>query len=377
MSTEHVLADLEAQHGLDRRKIHCATNDSGNPPPESARVLHDRLDPQLEPDGAVVLELERDEGEAHHARWRNELWPWLHLVAIYRPQDGRLTCLTVEGKRKLDAPADGAKVWLVGRRREWVLSPDATVVKFDRNASAWNGDPGSPGYGHYRWMRRFVGLFGGAVPARRILDFGCGAGWVGIEAARRSPGASLAAFDPSPNMVELTRDNAKAEGIAEFDGDVGFGHAPPFPRAGSEPFDLVLSSGVVSFAPDFDEWMEGLVKTVAPGGTLIFGDINPASSGMQRRRRQRALLPVRELNGCPRERARQWLEARGFRHELSAGYQLTWPIPQAMYVSETKLKGLLSPLFLLANRMAAGVDSKLGARGLAAFDSWVMRFRRA
>ena len=26
-----------------------------------------------------------------------------------------------------------------------------------------DGDPGPPGYGHYRWMRRFVGLFGGAM----------------------------------------------------------------------------------------------------------------------------------------------------------------------------------------------------------------------
>src|SRR5205085_10478596 len=103
-------------------------------------------------------------------------------------------------------------------------------------------------------MRRFVARLSVGPDesrARRILDFGCGAGWVGIEAAiaARSAGAArgadveLCAFDPSGAMVELATENARASGIEHFTGRIGFGEAPPFPAllpAPGEPrFDLV------------------------------------------------------------------------------------------------------------------------------------------
>jgi SAM-dependent methyltransferase len=91
-------------------------------------------------------------------------------------------------------------VVLAARARALVLSPDATVEKFDLNAGGWNGEPGHPGYAHFRWMRRHVARFAHASGAQRILDFGCGAGWVGIEAALLARAASLSAFDPSPAM---------------------------------------------------------------------------------------------------------------------------------------------------------------------------------
>jgi 16S rRNA G1207 methylase RsmC len=90
-------------------------------------------------------------------------------------------------------------------------------------------------------MRRFVGTFAPAdwmrASAGRILDFGCGAGWVGIEAALAA-GASrveLCAFDPSPQMVKLAEENARASGIARFAARTGFGEDPPFPAAGERP----------------------------------------------------------------------------------------------------------------------------------------------
>ena len=53
-----------------------------------------------------------------------------------------------------------------------MLSPDATVSKFDANAGGWNGEPGRPGYAHFRWMRKYVALFAKAREARRILEAG-------------------------------------------------------------------------------------------------------------------------------------------------------------------------------------------------------------
>ena len=303
------------------------------------------------------------------ARWRNELWPWLHVLRIYRSVEGKLTRETLQGTETLSAPPGFTGVVLATHTREHVLSPSFTVDKFDANAASWNGHPGTPGYKHFRWMRKYVALFAEpkqAAPAS-ILDFGCGAGWVGIEAALAAGGgAKLRSFDPSPEMVRITGENAKANGIGDFEGRPGFGSAPPF----EEPFDLVLSSGVVSFAPDTEAWLDGLAGTVQPGGTLVIGDINPESKGMARRRTKKHLLPARELNGQRAADIRAGLERRGFAHQRTAGYQLTRPIPEAMHVSNAKLGGVLTPLLLAWNRARAGGEQ------LSGFDSWVMRFTR-
>ncbi|MCC7013571.1 MAG: class I SAM-dependent methyltransferase [Planctomycetes bacterium] len=317
-------------------------------------------------DGLVTLELPLERSREELARWRNSLWPWVHVVALYRCSGGSLKRETLQGAQPLSASGVPEGTVLVARRREFVLSPQVTVSKFDSNSGGWNGEPGKPGYAHFRWMRKYVGLFEPPREGASILDFGCGAGWVGIEAALSAGRARLAAFDPSPEMVKLAEHNARASGLTQFRGRTGFGEAPPF----DERFEHVLSSGVVSFSPDHRAWFDGLARTLLSGGMLVIGDLNRASRGMAQRRARRALLPARELNALTADEARQALESRGFRHLRTAGYQRTRPIPQLAHWSDQRLGGLLSPLLLAYNKSCAGRNSDLGA-----FDSWVMSFR--
>lgn len=304
--------------------------------------------------------------EARLAALRNELWPALHVVALFGCDAGGVQRETLQGRKRIAEALDFRGTMLVARRREEVLSPTATVSKFDTNAGGWNGEPGQPGYAHFRWMRRYVALFARSRSGGRILDFGCGAGWVGIEAALAAGNAELAAFDPSPEMVRNAEKNARASGVTRFVGRTGFGEDPPF----AERFPTVISSGVVSFSPDQEHWFDGLARCCESGGTLVIGDLNPTSRGMAQRRATRALLPVRELNAISAQQARAELERRGFVHEATAGYQLTRPVPQLAHWSDTKLRGALSPLLLAWNRLRAGPTDDLRA-----FDSWVMRLR--
>jgi len=322
--------------------------------------------------GALFVQLPASASDAELTRWRNALWPALHVVAIYT-LGPRLKRRSMQGRADIgEGCGDGLVIAL--RRSSHVMSPEATREKFDQNAAGWNGDPGGPGYPHFRWMRRLVGRLVPSEDGQRIIDFGCGAGWVGIEAAAGRSNVSLASFDPSPAMVEITSDNAKAEGVEDFTGRVGFGEAPPFPAEGEEPYDLVISSGVVSFSPDFEAWMRGLVRCCKPGGKLVVGDINPDSRGMGKRRGSKPLLPIRELNGRRAQELRTWLEARGFTHRETVGYQATWPVPQMMYFNETRLKGLLSTPFVWLNASMTRLD-RLTGHGLAnQFDSWIMDF---
>ncbi|MEE8467033.1 MAG: class I SAM-dependent methyltransferase [Planctomycetota bacterium] len=344
-----------------------------------AADFESRVAAELAPGGFLLLLLEDRDGarldDRELARVRNGLWPLLHVVALYRLGAGHIRCRTLDGSREVEGLTPLRGVLLVARRRTWVLSPEATVQKFDLNARGWDGQPGTPGYAHFRWMRRHVGLFAPA-PGPRILDFGCGAGWCGIEAARRVPGACLCVFDPSPQMVAIAGENARAAGIQDFTGRTGFGEDPPHPGPEEAPFDLVLSSGVISFAPDPEPWLDGLARTVRAGGTLVVGDIQRDALGFRQRRATRPLLPTRELNACAPAEVRAALEARGFVHERTGGYQLTRPVPQLMYLSETRLGGLLSLPLLWTNRLATTIDRALGTPLPALFDSWVMRLRR-
>ncbi|MBK7641988.1 MAG: class I SAM-dependent methyltransferase [Planctomycetes bacterium] len=323
--------------------------------------------------GLLLALLEGPRGEGELARWRDALWPLLHVGAIYDLRQDGIVRRALSGNLRLRGATGARGSLIVARKRAHLLSPDATQAKFDQNAGGWNTAPGTPGYAHYRWMRRHVALFAGERKAARVLDFGCGAGWVGIEAALHCGARELAAFDASPEMVRHAEENARASGIASFTGRAGFGENPPFPAEGEAPFDLVVCSGVVSFSPDHARFLDGLVRALAPGGTLVFGDLQRESRGMRKRRAQRALLPIRELNACTPEELVPELERRGLRLEARRGYQLSWPMPQLMHANETRLAGALDKPLVALNRAAGAL---LGGSSPRAFDSWVLRFSR-
>lgn len=339
------------------------------------------LDAELSDNAPFMLAVEGRPDDARLAMWRNALWPLIHVGAILRVEGGRARRITLGGSEKVEGDFPFEGVVLFGRRTTHVMSPDATVEKFDKNASNWDGTPGGAGYPHFRWMRRLVGRFvrpqaTGHEGPLRILDFGCGAGWVGIEASKGLANVELSAFDPSPEMVKIAESNAKKEGVGAFVGRTGFGEEPPFGTEHGEPFPLVISSGVVSFSPDVEQWLDGLTSTVEPGGTLVIGDIHPGSSGFRRRRRRKPLLPVREMNARSRESIRAGLEKRGFVHIRSGAYQLTRPVPEAMHVNETRLGGILTYPLLWANRLATWLDGAFGSPLQDRFDSWVMHLER-
>lgn len=309
------------------------------------------------------------------AAWRNELWPLLHVPAWYRFDGQTVRRMEYDRETQVGQSAlSGAMI--VGRRRTDLMSPDATVTKFDENAAGWDGQPGGPGYPHFRWMRRYVGCFAGRKKPKSILDFGCGAGWCGIEAARASNPSTLCAFDPSPRMVQQAARNAHASGIGPFEGRTGFGEAPPFPTQGQELFDLVISSGVISFSPDPQTWMDGIASTVAPAGDLVIGDIHRESAGFRARRRKRPVLPARELSALTAAEVEEGMAARGFHVVSKSSYQVTWPVPQLMHLNETRLKGALTYPLLWANQLAAGSNRASGFPPANWFDSWVLHLRR-
>ena len=326
-------------------------------------------------DRPLLLVFPGNVSDAALATLRDAVWPRVHFMSLYRVDAGGAIRRTFSGRTEaLPEPSGGpltggARTAVYTRTREDALGPANTRIKFDLRASSWNGEPGSPTYGHFRWMRRLVAQVARPRRGERTLDAGCGAGWVGIEAALM--GASVSAFDASPAMVDIARQNAVDVGV-DLDARPGFVEEVPF----DHDFELVLNSGVISFAPDADVYLDRLDALVAPGGRLCIGDINPLSRGFRRRRQRHPLLPARELNGLTRARIAAMLERRGYTIESRYFYQLTFPVPELMAVSEQRWKGLGCGLLLGANRAATSLDHALGSKGRGSFDSWIVRARK-
>lgn len=106
-------------------------------------------------------------------------------------------------------------------------------------------------------------------PGWRVLDIGCGAGAVLLEAARAVlPGGHATGIDLAPRMLARARREAGLRGLAPHvslrEGDAA---APPFPPGS---FDAVTASLVLYLLPDpaaaLTRWRELLV----PGGRLAF-----------------------------------------------------------------------------------------------------------
>jgi len=321
-------------------------------------------------DGRVLLRFAGGASDREMSRVRDRLWPDWHVSAVYRVDEaGRIARQAQSGNAPIEGRLQGgAAALLYVRSRDLALGRDSTRAKFDLNAKGWNGQPGTRTYAHFRWMRRLLADVAKPTRGLRSLDAGCGAGWVGIEAALK--GAMASAFDPSPAMVEQAKRNAAECGV-DLDARVGFVEDVPFER----PFELVLNSGVISFALDADEYLGTLDKLVMPGGLLVIGDLNPMSAGFARRRR-RPILPARELNGLRRSEVEQQLLQRGYVIEGRWYYQLTFPLPELMALSEQRFSGFGAGLALAFNKLATAGDHLLGSRCEGCFDSWILRARK-
>ncbi len=104
---------------------------------------------------------------------------------------------------------------------------------------------------------------------QRVLDVCCGTGVAAITARRA--GASVAALDFTPQLLERARENARIAGIdVEWhEGDV---EALPFPDAS---FDVVLSQYGHMFAPRPDVAVAQMLRVLKPGGTIAFSTWPP------------------------------------------------------------------------------------------------------
>lgn len=139
----------------------------------------------------------------------------------------------------------------------------------------WRGEEGrhwSSEAARYDEINRAVGeaLIAAAElsPGEQVLDVGCGAGAIALEAARRvRPGGSVLAIDISPDLVAVARDRAAHAGVDDVEVVGADARTYPYDEGA---FDVVISRNGLMFFDDPDAALANLGLALHPRGRIAF-----------------------------------------------------------------------------------------------------------
>jgi ubiquinone biosynthesis O-methyltransferase len=165
--------------------------------------------------------------------------------------------------------------WLPWPRRAPAVRKDPAVRNdlsiYDRFADVWW--EGSP-----RWLRTLRAMvparlahfdpIAGDWRGRRVLDLGCGGGFMAEALARR--GALVVGVDPSAPAIAVARRHAAAAGLA-IDYRVGTGEAIPLADGA---VDIVVCVDVLEHVEDLARVVGEVARVLAPGGLFLFDTID-------------------------------------------------------------------------------------------------------
>jgi SAM-dependent methyltransferase len=141
--------------------------------------------------------------------------------------------------------------------------------------SRWRGEEGRHWRSEAARYDEINRVFGEALidaahlsPGERVLDVGCGAGAIALEAARRvRPAGSVLAVDISPELVAVARDRAASAGAGEVEVVEADAAAYPYDE---EAFDVLVSRNGLMFFVDPDAALANLARALRPGGRIVF-----------------------------------------------------------------------------------------------------------
>jgi SAM-dependent methyltransferase len=119
----------------------------------------------------------------------------------------------------------------------------------------------------YPVFKRMLALLGDDLSGKRVLEYGCGNGWVTLELARR--GAHVSAFDISKEGVVQTRHALRDAGLEHrCDVDVMAGERLTY---ADRSFDIAIGFAILHHL-DLDAALPELHRVLKPGGQAVFGE---------------------------------------------------------------------------------------------------------
>jgi 2-polyprenyl-6-hydroxyphenyl methylase / 3-demethylubiquinone-9 3-methyltransferase len=147
---------------------------------------------------------------------------------------------------------------------------------YDRLGGSWWDEAsllnllhGSVTPGRFAYFREVLARhFGAGVAGLRVLDIGCGGGFLAEEFA--ALGCRVTGVDPSPVSVGAARAHAAGRDL-HIDYRVGFGEELPFPDAA---FGVACCCDVLEHVSDLDRVVSETARVLRPGGLYLFDTVN-------------------------------------------------------------------------------------------------------
>ncbi len=117
-------------------------------------------------------------------------------------------------------------------------------------------------------LNYFMGIMGGDIKGKRILDAGCGGGLLSEDFARA--GALVTGIDVRAGAIETAREHAVRVGLA-IDYHVGSAEDLQLPEAS---FDVVVTSFVLEHVSDLHKTIGNVARVLKPEGLYLYSGIN-------------------------------------------------------------------------------------------------------
>jgi len=147
---------------------------------------------------------------------------------------------------------------------------------YDRLGGSWwdetsllNVLHGSVTPGRFAYFRDVLARqFGAGAAGLRVLDIGCGGGFLAEEFA--ALGCRVTGVDPSPASINAARAHGAGRGLL-IDYRVGVGEELPVPDAA---FGVACCCDVLEHVSDVDRVISETARVLEPGGLYLFDTIN-------------------------------------------------------------------------------------------------------
>ncbi len=189
----------------------------------------------------------------------------------------------------------------------------------------------------------------GDVRGKTILEYGCGDGVNTICLANR--GARIVALDLSPELLDIARRRAKANGVRDVEFVAGSAHNVPLP---DNSVDVVFGIAILHHL-DLALASKEVTRLVRKGGVAIFQEPVRNSTLL---REARNLIPYRSPDVSPFERPLTDKELKGFASGFPSYHSrpfYTLPVALtlalACYLSPSIRKHILEPSRRLDSRL--------------------------
>jgi 2-polyprenyl-6-hydroxyphenyl methylase / 3-demethylubiquinone-9 3-methyltransferase len=125
-----------------------------------------------------------------------------------------------------------------------------------------------------RVKNAFIQELMGDLEGKRVMDYGCGAGFFSVYAAQ-SGAAKVVGVDAEESALAIARHFSRVQGV---DHVCSFVRSPRFPSSlGRNVFDVILMKDVIEHVPDDQELLYAAAEAIVPGGKLIVSTQNALS----------------------------------------------------------------------------------------------------